>query len=362
MELVTVTQKIFGLVSPKKSKRRWFFSTKKKTQIDNSPKKENDPIKKVNQKSEDAANSSAGASDVKDMRKAIPLVESAGNPVMLDTPFDPELTNTEKTPAEPAESAQPLIEAFYFGSFRVLVNHQPIEDWPGKKGKSIFAYLLLNHKKKIFRDVLMDIFWPKSSPDSARNCLNVCIHGIRRALYDKDPKTEYILFKDECYYCNPEIDINIDVEEFRKTWRSAQSLEHAKNLPAATSKFERAARLYKGDFLEDEMYDSWNSLDRENLREIYLVILDRLSKFYIENGQVITANSLCEKIIQKDNCREDIHRRLMRCHYYSGQRFKAIRQFRKCKIILKNELEVAPDKKTVELYEQIKQGALKSKL
>jgi DNA-binding SARP family transcriptional activator len=170
------------------------------------------------------------------------------------------------------------------------------------------------------------------------------------------------LFKDECYYCNPEIDINIDVEEFRKTWRSAQSLEHAKNLPAATSKFERAARLYKGDFLEDEMYDSWNSLDRENLREIYLVILDRLSKFYIENGQVITANSLCEKIIQKDNCREDIHRRLMRCHYYSGQRFKAIRQFRKCKIILKNELEVAPDKKTVELYEQIKQGALKSKL
>ncbi len=99
----------------------------------------------------------------------------------------------------------------------------------------------------------------KSCPDSARNCLNVTIHGLRRILEDVNSKFEYILFKDECYYFNPEIEIRLDVEEFRKTWRNAQSIEHVKGLAAAFMEFERAAGIYKGDFLEEEIYNIYKS-------------------------------------------------------------------------------------------------------
>jgi two-component SAPR family response regulator len=360
-ELLTVTQKIFRLVSPKKPKRRWFFSNKKKTQTDHSSINENDLIKKVDQKSEEAVNSSAGASDVEDMRKAIPLEESAGNPLMLDAPFDPELANTETTPAEPAESAQPLIEAFYFGSFRVLVNHRPIEEWPGKKGKSIFAYLLLHHRKKIFRDVLMDLFWQKSSPDSARNCLNVSIHGLRRVLQEIDPSNEYILFKDECYYFNSEIDIRLDVEAFRSIWHKAQGIEHIQNRSEAVSEYERALTLYTGDFLENELYDDWSSLDRENLKEIFLVILDKMSESYMSHNNYQEAIQFCDRVIKKDNCREDIYRRLMLCYYRIGQRANALKWYRRCTKALKSELEVEPTKITVELYKKIKSDDLTQK-
>ena len=200
----------------------------------------------------------------------------------------------------------------------------------------------------------MDIFWQKSCPDSARNCLNVTIHGLRRVLQDLDQQREYILFKDECYYFNPETDIKLDVEEFRKTWQSAQSVTHDKGLSAAISEFERASGLYKGDFLEDEIYDNWSSLDRENLKEMYLVILDKISENYLRYGNHLEAVRVCKKILEKDNCREDIYRRLMECYYRSGHRDRAIKMFRKCTKTLKAELGVDPTTSTIELYRKIK--------
>jgi DNA-binding SARP family transcriptional activator len=292
------------------------------------------------------------------VRKAIPLAESAGNPLMLDAPAHLMLNSTETLLAESGESAQPLIEGFYFGSFRVMVNQQPIEDWPSKKGKSIFAYLLLNHKKKIFRDVLMDLLWQKSSPESARNCLNVAIHGLRRALQDIDPHNDYILFKDECYYFNPKVDIKLDIKRFRSSWRKAQSIEHMENLSAATPEYERALAIYKGEFLEEELYDDWSSLDRENLKEVYLVILDKISENFTYQRKHHKAIRVCEKILEKDNCREDIYRRLMIGYYHIGQRDKSLRLYHKCAAVLKKELEVKLAKSTIELYRKIKENQL----
>ena len=357
-ELATVTQKILGFVSNKKPKSRRFLSIRKAMQPNSPEKNYKGYLKKIFQKSKEQKDLSVTDFDGFQAKEAAPKALDSGNQLMDDPPADPVQPDKVTHLTVPPETMHLRIEAFFFGPFQIFVNNQPIENWPSKKGKSIFAYLILNHKRKIFRDVLMDIFWKKSCPDSARNCLNVTIHGLRRILEDIDPKSEFILFQDECYYLNPAIDLRLDVEEFRKRWRHAQSVEHNKGPLVAIPEFERAAGLYKGDFLEDEIYDSWSSLDRENLREIYLIILDRLSNFYTEDGQISTAIYLCERIIQKDNCREDIHRRLMQCHYYSGQRFKAIRQFRKCKEILKKELEVEPDHRTVKLYEQIKKGSL----
>jgi DNA-binding SARP family transcriptional activator len=234
------------------------------------------------------------------------------------------------------------------------VNNQPIEDWPSKKGKSIFAYLLLNHKKKIYRDILMDLFWRKSSPDSARNCLNVTIHGLRRILQSIDATNEYIQFGDERYCFNSEIEVRLDIEAFRKTWRKAQSIEHNNGLTNAVAEYEQAAEIYKGDFLEDEIYDSWSSLDRENLKEIFLVILDKISEFYMLNNNHQEAIRLCVEVIKKDNCREDIYRRLMLCYYRIGQRAKALKWYRECSKALKSELEAEPTNITVELYKKIK--------
>ena len=125
--------------------------------------------------------------------------------------------------------------------------------------------------------------------------------------------------------------------------------------------YELAATLYKGDFMEDALYSNWTDLERENLKEIYLVILNKLSQYYSSDGKPDIAINLCHLILEKDNCREDVHRRLMKSYFRIGQRDKALKQFNKCTEILKSELEVEPMTTTVGLYEQIKNGNFKEK-
>ena len=255
-------------------------------------------------------------------------------------------------------SEPPSLRVNFFGDLHLISNEDTVTTWPGKKGKSIFAYLAFHHKRKISRDCLMDIFWPDSTMDSARNCLNVTLHGLRQMFHLLDANNEYILFKNECYFINPEIEISLDVEKFKYYWRLAQSSEREKGIEAALGEYELAAALYKGDFMEDDLYEGWTALDRENLKEIYLVILDRLSNYYSCDGKPVTAINLCEIILRKDSCREDVHRRLMRCYYRLGQRDKAIKQFRKCSEILNLELEVPPTKTTISLFQQIKKDTV----
>jgi hypothetical protein len=118
-----------------------------------------------------------------------------------------------------------ILRVYFFGKFQVFLNDVPIDHWSSRRGKELFAYLVFNHKRRVYRDVLMENFWPNSEPDSARNCLNVAIHSVRHQLHLIDAIHDYILFKDECYFLNPEIDIWLDHEEFLRHWRIGQSLE-----------------------------------------------------------------------------------------------------------------------------------------
>lgn len=298
------------------------------------------------------------------MQRALPLFTSARTQALhevssrLKRLFSASKSDSEKNGAvtQVEDRSAPRLEMNFLGEFRVAVNDQPVMYWQGRKGKLLFAYLMLNHKRRISREVLMETFWPAAEPEAARNSLNVALHQVRRALQETRPSFDFILFKDECYFLNPALEVLLDVEAFKQHWQRAQCLERDHGREATVPEFETAIALYHGDFMEEEAYDGWASSQREHYKEIYLVMLDRISKVYSLNGKPERAVNLCEIILARDNCREDIHRRLMLCYYRLGKRDKALRQFKKCEETLLEELEVKPTRATLELYEKIKNG------
>ena len=68
----------------------------------------------------------------------------------------------------------------------------------------------------------MDKFWPDVAPDSARNSLNVAVHSIRKAFQDSQILEKLILFKDDCYFINPEMHLISDVSQFKDLWYQAR--------------------------------------------------------------------------------------------------------------------------------------------
>ena len=117
---------------------------------------------------------------------------------------------------------------------------------------------------------------------------------------------------------------------------------------------ELATNLYRGDFLVDDIYEDWTILIREHLRLIYINTLDRLSQISFNKENYSNSIALCQMILKHDNCREDAHRRLIRCYSHLGQRHLALRQFQLCEESLRSELEMDPEPATIELVEHIR--------
>ena len=245
----------------------------------------------------------------------------------------------------------------FLGNFQVMIRDRIVEEWPGKKGKSIFAYLSYHSNRRICRDVLMDVFWPKSMRESARNSLNVAIHGLRKRFQQLDPEKEYIVFSNESYSINPDIEIWTDVNEFVDLWMRAQSAERSQGLEAAAAFYDQVASTYSGDFVSDELYEDWSTLERENLKEIFLVALEKISECRLLAGSLEETISICKAILERDGCREEIYRRLMCCYQRAGRRDKALSVYRQCVRSLKSELDVEPSAATADLFNKIRADA-----
>jgi DNA-binding SARP family transcriptional activator len=231
-----------------------------------------------------------------------------------------------------------------------------IDDWPSGKGKCIFKYMIANHGRPIPKDVLMDLFWRDADPEAARNNLNVAIYGLRQAFRAARPDFSHILFQRDHYLLNPAMALWTDFDEFVQHYEAGHSLERRGNLTEAMREYEIAEGLYQGDFLTEDLYEDWPMLRREGLKDRHLIILDRLSGYYLEKKRHTTCIHLCQRILAKDDCREDAHRRLMRCYSRQGQRNLALRQYHLCVETLARELDVSPMQETVALYLRIVNG------
>jgi DNA-binding SARP family transcriptional activator len=263
-----------------------------------------------------------------------------------------------RAPPSPArdENGAPALTVYCLGPFRVYQDDQLINDWPSGKGKCIFKYMIANSGRPIPKEMLMDLFWSDADPDSARNNLNVAMYGLRQAFRADRPDFLHILFQDDCYLLNPDMVMWVDAEEFLQRYETGRTLEKRGRLAEAVREYEAAEGLYQGDFLEEDLYQDWPVLRREGLKDGYLFILDRLSRYYFEQKSYATSIHLCKKILAKDDCREDAYRRLMRCYSRQGQRNLALRQYHLCVETLAQTLDVSPIDETNVLYRRIHNG------
>jgi DNA-binding SARP family transcriptional activator len=290
-------------------------------------------------------------------RLARPPAEKAGT-LVAPLPV-PEREAATVSPVEikgQREQAPPLLVIYCLGPFRVYNNEQLVEKWPGRKCKSIFKYMITHREPPVHREILMDLFWRDSDPEAARRNLYQAIYNLRQALQTGDPDFPYILREESCYYLNPDVELWVDSEAFALYYQTGQRLEREGRLHEAVREYEMADNLYEGEFLAEDRYEDWPLVQRENLKHAHLDILDRLSQYYFDQAQFAMCSAFCQKILTEDNCREDAHRRLMRCYLRQGQRHLALRQYHLCVEVLKRELDVPPMPATIELYRKIQKN------
>jgi DNA-binding SARP family transcriptional activator len=249
------------------------------------------------------------------------------------------------------------LRAHCLGNFELELNWKKCDRWQSLKAKSLIKYLISQKNKPVPREALIEILWPECDPESGNNNLKSTVYALRQMFGRLDStatqNSQLVLYSDGAYHIDPSIQLWVDSDEFENYWLAGRRLEKNRQLSEATRYYQFAEELYRGDYLEDEMYTEWTLLKREALKDIYLAILIKLTGFSFEDQDYENCIVYCQKILTKDTCHEEAYCWLMRCYDRLGQSHRAQRWFDIYENTIRKELDASPSQKMRTLYKQI---------
>ena len=238
------------------------------------------------------------------------------------------------------------------GSTTVFVEGRRVERWESLRGLMVLRYLAWSHPKPVSRDVLMALLWPDSSPHSARNSLNVAIHGLRASLVAVGAASVVVHCRG-AYSIPAEAGFVLDAREFESTVIAAEDAWDRGDLHLARQLFESAIQLYGGPLFDDDSEGEWYLMDRRRLSDRYADALEGLAIMCHDDEDHRAAIDAGRALLAVDPCRESGHRLLMRAYAACGKHHYAARQYAECVTVLRSELAVAPDPSTTRLFNEL---------
>lgn len=245
-----------------------------------------------------------------------------------------------------------------FGEFQVWRGGDLIqsEEWNRRKTRSLLKLLLVHPGRAIPRDVILEALWPGVPPKAAERSLRVTVSLLRRALepdLERGSDSRYVLQRQPGYLFDRGARCKVDAWEFEEHQRRAKAAREQERLEEAIEEYRAGLGLLKGEFLSEEPYEDWAMEAREEWRERHLSVLSDLAECLALKGRYTEAIEACNRAMELDRYREEIHRRLMLYHYCAGEQTLALQTFRTYARMLKEELGVAPSPDIVGLMEQV---------
>jgi DNA-binding SARP family transcriptional activator len=245
-----------------------------------------------------------------------------------------------------------ILQIYGLGLARVVVGGRTLtsKDWKASTSRDLFFYLICEGPAT--RDQLASIFWPNSSFDQIRNTFHNALYRARGAL---SAVKDVIVFENNTYGFNRQLDYSFDVEMLEKQLKAARTL--TTNDPSGAIKlYSKAVDLYQGDFLEDyaSPNDEWRVIRASGLLEKYLDASEKLGILLIERGRYEDALKAYKRAQERDPYRESAGRGVMLSYAKLGHRVEALRQYQELKARIKAELGTSVTEETEQLYQRIR--------
>ena len=286
---------------------------------------------------------------------AIPDVvrQTAEETIEEDGRWEPAAGRRE-APGDPLPD-QSTLRVRFFGHFEMLCDDELITLGRNGKALTILKYLLAHRSRPVSQDHLMGWLWPESNLKKARWSLNSAIHGLRKLLSEcpAPGSPNYVVLEEGYYRLCSEVQLVTDVDEFDECYEEGRRLHTEGRVEQAAGHYERAIELYRGEYLVEDLYEDWTMVERERLSNAYIDMLGRLAVYYYETEQHQESIRACYRVLEKDRCHEESYRLLMRCYSHLGLRGRALRQYRLCERILRQEYGTAPSPETQSLYRSL---------
>jgi DNA-binding SARP family transcriptional activator len=248
-----------------------------------------------------------------------------------------------------------------FGKFSATSDGRELEKLDACKSQELFCYLLVHRARPHPRESLAALLWGDSTTEKSKKYLRQSLWHLQAVLDARaeiaDAGHEVLSAEHDWVRLNAGAELWLDVATFERAYVAAQGGPDARLDAGTRGELRAAVELYRGDLLEG-WYQDWCLFERERLQNMYLLMLDKLLGDCDANDDYEAGQHYGALVLRQDRARERTHRQLMSLHYRGGDRTGALRQYERCAAALREELNVAPGKQTVELYRQIRADQL----
>lgn len=248
---------------------------------------------------------------------------------------------------------QPL-RIYTLGQFDLVVNGSglDVESWKRKQAVVLLKILVVQVGRPVHRERLIEWLWPEVDVESGWKRLKVIVSFLRDKLRSAGAPEDVIETVGKTYLLRQDA-VRIDSIVFETLVSASARLMTEGLYPEAQSRFEEAASLYRGEYLEDMLYVDWCAEERGRLCEIYLELLAGMVRCYAVQNQFAEAVQVCRTALVTDPCRESFLRAQLEYLVKLGRADWAEKEFTRWRHVLQEDYGLQPTAETLQTYQRL---------
>lgn len=254
----------------------------------------------------------------------------------------------------PAGARRPSLTVALLGGLQIQQDGcDLVARLPGRQGRALVAYLVLNQDRPVSRDELLDVLWPSTSPAAPDAALNSVLAKVRRVLGPGVITGRQTLVMQ--LTAAAEIDVRAVGPLVERAEHALADRDPATALDAAQAALEMLALPLLPD-LEGEWIDTW--------RQRFDDLIQRALEMAAQAGLALGARHLpaaeraAGALVAREPFREGAYALLMQAQARQGNVAQALRTFERLRMFLRDELGACPSAALVALHEALVRGDL----
>jgi DNA-binding SARP family transcriptional activator len=239
------------------------------------------------------------------------------------------------------------------GRFVADIDGSRIEDTlPGRLGRVLFAYLVLNRARPVPRDTLLMAGWGEDAAAETRNALSVLLSKLRHGL-----GAEHLRGRTEIELLLPPatfVDVEAALEGAHRAESAIAEGRWAQAWGPAGIAYHVATRPFLAG-LEAPWIDEW----RRRLEDVRLRGLECFAAASLGLGgpALAQAEERARMLTELAPYRETGHRLLMEALARRGNVAEALRAYERLRVLLRDELGIAPSPTVQGVHRRLLQSA-----
>jgi DNA-binding SARP family transcriptional activator len=216
---------------------------------------------------------------------------------------------------------------------------------PGRQGRLLFVYLVVNRVRPVTRDELAAAVWPAEAPSAADSGLSALLSKLRRVVPIEGRSELQLRLPTDAW---------IDLEAAAEGLHRAEAAVARKDWTAAWGPGRVAQHVAARGFLQGDEAP-WIDEQRRRLDEIHARALELVGRACLEIGgsELDTAERSARTLIAKAPYRESGHRLLMEALATRGNPAEALVVYEELRRRLRDELGATPGPETQALHRRL---------